>query len=391
MSAANSRSVGNPRFGAAPLAGFTLVEMLVVMVVIGILIAMLMPALQAARETARQTTCQNNLRQFGVALHDRAGRMNGQFCSGAFNWLADGCVTQYGWVADMVNEGIPVGTMLCPSNPAQVAETFNDLLDYPASTTDATCVDEVGTNPNGPCAVIVNQQLAANDPNRLTQVTNILEQNYNTNYTPSWYLVRSGVALDSNGNYIYSPASCSSWWTTNNVNMGNSVINNVTSRNSTFGPLLQSRVDASAVPQAIFPMLGCGGASSATLAATIDSVVAGAKMTVSFTGGPVYDGAAMTNPPSVMQPLPSGNPPSTWHNLTLQDYRGLGPVHRGMCNVLFADGHVDTLLDRNNDGLINNGFPAGNGFTSSDVEADSSQLYSHWSVGRLVVIPTTGQ
>jgi prepilin-type N-terminal cleavage/methylation domain-containing protein/prepilin-type processing-associated H-X9-DG protein len=376
MSTANSKSNENAWFRAAPLAGFTLVEMLVVMVVIGVLIAMLMPALQSARETGRQTTCQNNLRQFGVALHDRAGRMNGQFCSGAFNWLADGCVTQTGWVADMVNTGIPVGNMLCPSNPAQVAETFNDLLGA-ASSTDTTCVDEAGSDPNGPCALIV-----ANSGNREDLVTNqILGQNYNTNYTPSWYLVRSGVALDSSGNYVFSPASCSS----------REIGNSVTSRNSTFGPLLQSRVDASAVPQSIFPLLGCGGAASATLATSLGNQIAGAKLSVSFTGGPVYNGAAMTNPPTVMQPLPSGNPPSTWHNLTLQDYRGFGPVHRGMCNVLFVDGHVDTLLDRNNDGMINNGFPAGNGFTSSDVEADSSQLYSHWSVGRLVVIPAAGQ
>jgi prepilin-type processing-associated H-X9-DG protein len=98
-----------------------------------------------------------------------------------------------------------------------------------------------------------------------------------------------------------------------------------------------------------------------------------------------------------MQPLPSGNPRANWSAtnsgvpVVLQDYRGFAPVHRGLCNLLFADGHVDTLLDRNNDRLINNGFPAIGGFTSSDVEADSSQLYSNWSVGNLVVVPAIGQ
>lgn len=108
---------------------FTLVELLVVIAIIGILVALLLPAVQAAREAARRMSCNNNLKQAGLAAHNYHDTYK-SFPSG---YLADGVATTA--MASMERgHGFAWGSLMLPFIEQQ---PLHDAIDFRLDCRDA--------------------------------------------------------------------------------------------------------------------------------------------------------------------------------------------------------------------------------------------------------------
>ena len=111
-------------------AGFTLVELLVVIAIIGILVALLLPAIQAAREASRRSSCQNNIKQLGLALQGYHGvhhrfPANSHWWTGKVTINCNGTTTTYTIKPEDLQ-----GNMLLKIMPYVEQSEIYDMIDF---------------------------------------------------------------------------------------------------------------------------------------------------------------------------------------------------------------------------------------------------------------------
>jgi prepilin-type processing-associated H-X9-DG protein len=351
--------------------------------IIGILVSMLFPAFLAIRNSARSAQCQNNLRQLGLAMMNKASNQpNGLYCSGAFDSKRDGAVELFSWVADAHSQNTVAGNLLCPSSPCFGSEKLNDLL---AKNTSNASQTPPGRNV-GSAKYIQDTWGSTQDPARTAWVRdNLVEKGYNTNYASSWHMVRSAPGI-ANGLTVGSLKDFL----------------------NTAGPLSMGVLDAAVIPSNTIPILGCadkGDSAEATLVTTLSTrlkLTQGVVLAETANDGPSYYNSSTGK----IAPVPTGTPiewlspnalpkegdvvldesvytGSSAIPLVLQDTRDWRAYHSGYLNLSFADGSVRRIFDANGDGYINPGFGIPNasdpeifGYTDPRCEVNPWEMFT---------------
>ncbi len=310
-----------------------------------------MPAINSAREAARSTQCKNNLREFGISAASRATQPDGKLCTGNFDWKRDGVPTEVGWVADAVKQAILPQQLRCPANTAVASVATHQLLTLDdADITTSSCVDMLGdearTNEFGEeernIARTIKEGvdgtgfLAVGSEERQQQIIKqVIENGYNTNYAATWFFVRSECVLDEDGNLRKKDAACDDDIRGTNVTRGPLTLK-ILDAGRAAGSTVPLITDASALDSMSEGLPGFFKAGDLYVVSMVGKPVI-AKTTTDFSSLNVYDTPAF--PTGTTRDGASGWL-KVWARHVLQDFRGMSAHHKGVCNVLMADGSI---------------------------------------------------
>ena len=168
-----------------------LIELLVVIAIIAILIGLLVPAVQKVREAANRATCQNNLKQMGLAtinMHDTYGHLPpalGIYPNSAtlnlgpvpfylLPFIEQGTLwTQANVGGNYVSnnnnvQSAVIATYICPSDPSYIAEAPNNFA-FSCYAVNALAFSH-GTYNNG--TSYLNYYVTGTDPSGVAAVDN---------------------------------------------------------------------------------------------------------------------------------------------------------------------------------------------------------------------------
>lgn len=376
-------------------SAFTLVELLVVIAIVAVLSVLLLSAVTKAREQARTVTCTNNLREIGIGFHRFSTTdQQSRYCTGAFDFSRDGCVDRWGWVADMVNTGQVVPeTNLCPGSSLRGSEKINDLYGVTtvdglnqltgaeaARLTDGMCGNADWNGISGTGTTNIFAKTAARTADRASLVARyFVASGYNTNYASSWFLTRSGprVRYELDGSIRTN---------------GQAAQQGLQGLRETLGPLTANLVEASTRTSASIPLLADAAPGDideavATTSFQLDPtdrfargdtqrrilIDQGALLAESDSEGPAFYNSSTRKIGRIgsfnsrletqwkcemsdtCSPPTGGSGNQMYLQSTLTWYATHGSKNRFL-NVLFVDGSVRPLYDRNGDGYINPGF-----------------------------------
>ncbi|QDT36351.1 DUF1559 domain-containing protein [Stratiformator vulcanicus] len=400
----------------APHYNVRLASTMVGIGVIALLVTLGIPALQAMTHSARAVDCENRLRMIAVSLHTfSVNDPREAFCSGGYDYLRDGCPDTYGWVADFqVLEPLresedPANPLLCPEYLTFGSATLNDLIGRSESPTQPLVDAGTFADRNiGLCEGFAadtdgdgKSDIGLFDPGsseRIDRVDKMVAAGYETNYVASWFLTRSKIRHDCDGNHI-------------------AVVREegrVTDPAGSFGPMRRRDLETGSIPSNAIPFAADGGIAPGERGSLVsdfgNNFQQGDPLAETQTGGPIAwdqsSGTFLTPQPGMML-VESGlvsdhnhahcftrdeqinydiktiTPPTKreW----LQDTRqwgtphSSGPLGATFACILMADGRVKRVNDLNGDGVLNPGFQnvgPGSGYSDSTVELAPAIVWS---------------